>query len=200
MKCHYEVLDLERDADEAKIKTAYRKAALRYHPDKNLDDPEGAKTRFQLVQQAYEVLSDPQERAWYDKHREQIIRGSGSDFEDNSLNVYQYFTASCYKGFGDDDEGFYTVFRNVFEQLASEEVEYLDSEAEFEAIPRFGHSKSDYEEEVHPFYSYWQSFCTRKSKRVIFVLSVQLTYSSIFSRLCVALHPQYKRDSGPTNP
>lgn len=85
MKCHYEVLDLERDASAETIKSAYRKAALKYHPDKNLDDPEAAKSKFQLVQQAYEVLSDPQERAWYDRHREQIIHGSGSDFEDNSL-------------------------------------------------------------------------------------------------------------------
>lgn len=164
MKCHYEVLGIERDAEAPEIKTAYRKAALKWHPDKNIQDPDRAKTIFQLIQQAYEVLSDPQERAWYDRHREQILHGSGSDYEDNSLNVYQYFTATCYSGFADDDEGFYTVFRNVFEQLASEEVEYLDSAAEFEAIPRFGDSKSDYEEVVSPFYAFWQSFCTKKSE------------------------------------
>lgn len=164
MRCHYEVLGIERDAEEAEIKKSYRKAALKWHPDKNINNQEEAKTFFQLIQQAYEVLSDAQERAWYDRHREQILHGSGSDYEDNSLNVYQYFTASCYSGFTDDDEGFYTVFRNVFEQLASEEVEYLDSAAEFEAIPRFGDSKSDYEEVVSSFYAFWQSFCTKKSK------------------------------------
>lgn len=92
------------------------------------------------------------------------------------LDVYQYFTATCYKGFGDDDEGFYTVFRHAFEQLASEEVEYLDSEREFEAIPKFGHSKSDYDDEVHPFYSYWQSFCTKKSKCACYFRAPTLSY------------------------
>lgn len=43
---------------------AYRKLALKYHPDKNLDNIEAAKEQFLLVQQAYDVLSDAQERAW----------------------------------------------------------------------------------------------------------------------------------------
>lgn len=109
------------------------------------------------------MLSDPQERAWYDRHREQILKGSGSEYEDNALCVFQYFTASCYSGFGDDDKGFYTIFRNVFEQLATEEIEHLESENDYEAIPRFGDSTSDYESVVQPFYAYWQSFCTAKS-------------------------------------
>ncbi|XP_055690683.1 dnaJ homolog subfamily C member 21 [Lutzomyia longipalpis] len=163
MKCHYEVLNLERTADEAEIKAAYRKQALRWHPDKNLDNPDGAKTQFQLVQQAYEVLSDPHERAWYDNHREQILRGRQTDYEDNSLDVFQYFTVSCFRGYGDDPGGFYAVYGEIFEKLASEEIEFLDTEEEFEMIPKFGTSTSDYEEVVHPFYAYWQSFCTKKS-------------------------------------
>jgi DnaJ homolog subfamily A member 5 len=54
--------------------------ALRYHPDKNHDDPKTAAERFIEIQTAYEVLSDEQERAWYDSHREQILReGSGDN-------------------------------------------------------------------------------------------------------------------------
>jgi DnaJ homolog subfamily A member 5 len=64
MKCHYDILGVERDAIESEIKISYRKLALRWHPDKNIDNPDAAKQHFQLIQQAYEVLSDPQERAW----------------------------------------------------------------------------------------------------------------------------------------
>lgn len=88
IKCYYEVLEAERDADDETLKKNYRKLALKFHPDKikisNLDENE-AKEKFQLIQQAYEVLSDPQERAWYDKHREQILRGKQSNYEDNRL-------------------------------------------------------------------------------------------------------------------
>ena len=64
MQCYYELLEVERNADDDTIKKNYRKLALRFHPDKNIDNEDEAKKRFQLIQQAYEVLSDPQERAW----------------------------------------------------------------------------------------------------------------------------------------
>ena len=53
---YYEVLGLSRDADETDVKKAYKKAALRYHPDKNPDDREGAEARFKRVSEAYQVL------------------------------------------------------------------------------------------------------------------------------------------------
>jgi DnaJ family protein A protein 5 len=63
------------------------------------------------VQQAYEVLSDPQERAWYDKHRDALLRGLGeSDGDVKGINLLEYFTASCYRGFTDEPEGFYGVY------------------------------------------------------------------------------------------
>ncbi|KAJ8967324.1 hypothetical protein NQ317_001257 [Molorchus minor] len=117
MKCYYEVLNVPREADDAEIKTAYRKLALKWHPDKNLDSPENAKEQFQIVQQAYEVLSDRQERAWYDKHREQILCGSNSEFQDECLDVFLYFTTSCFKGYGDDENGFYTCAGKFLKKL-----------------------------------------------------------------------------------
>ena len=56
MKCHYEVLDVSRDASDAEIKKAYRKAALKWHPDKNPGDAQAA-DRFKEICNSYEVLS-----------------------------------------------------------------------------------------------------------------------------------------------
>ncbi|XP_011205427.2 dnaJ homolog subfamily C member 21 [Bactrocera dorsalis] len=163
MKCYYEELGVARDATDGDIKSAYRKLALRWHPDKNLNALDEAKERFQLIQQAYEVLSDPQERAWYDNHRDQILRGKNSDYTENCLDVFEYFTSSCYRGYEDDEKGFYAVYREVFEKLAAEDAEFMDDDSEIEDIPSFGDSKSNYEEVVAPFYAYWQSYCTKKS-------------------------------------
>ena len=63
---YYDVLGVERDADVAAIKKAYRQAALKYHPDKNPGDVE-AEERFKLAAEAYAVLSDPEKRRLYDR-------------------------------------------------------------------------------------------------------------------------------------
>ncbi|KAM3965069.1 LOW QUALITY PROTEIN: dnaJ homolog member 16 [Aphomia sociella] len=162
MKCHYEVLCLAKEATASEIKKAYRRLALQWHPDKNLDNLLEAKEQFQLVQNAYEVLSDPQERAWYDNHREQLLRGAGSSYNDDSLDVYPYFSPSCYKGFGDDPQGFYGVYSEVFSKLASEETDFLDDPEDVANIPKFGNSTTPYED-VHEFYAYWMAFSTNKS-------------------------------------
>lgn len=77
MKCHYEVLGLSLQATDDEIKKAYRKSALQWHPDKHVDssNKEEANKRFLEIQDAYETLIDPQERAWYDSHREVLING-----------------------------------------------------------------------------------------------------------------------------
>lgn len=97
----------------------------------------------------------------YDRHREQILHGSQS-YADESLDVFQYFSASCYRGYDDSAAAFYAVYREVFEKLAAEDYDFMDSEDESD-IPSFGNAKSDYDEVVGPFYAYWQSYCTKKS-------------------------------------
>ncbi|XP_013864773.1 dnaJ homolog subfamily C member 21 [Austrofundulus limnaeus] len=166
MKCHYEVLSVKRDAGDDDLKKAYRKLALKWHPDKNLENAEEAAEQFKLIQAAYDVLSDPQERAWYDNHREALLKGGLSgDYEDDSVDLLQYFTVTCYSGYGDDEKGFYTVYRNLFESIVKEEMEHrrMDDEEEEEEFPPFGDSQSDYDMVVHEFYAHWQSFCTRKN-------------------------------------
>jgi DnaJ family protein A protein 5 len=73
--CFYELLEVERTAEADAIKRAYRRQALLWHPDKNPDRIDEATQRFRLIQEAYEVLSDANERSWYDSHRESILRG-----------------------------------------------------------------------------------------------------------------------------
>ncbi|KAL0628566.1 DnaJ-like protein subfamily C member 21 [Plecturocebus cupreus] len=163
MKCHYEALGVRRDASEEELKKAYRKLALKWHPDKNLDNAAEAAEQFKLIQAAYDVLSDPQERAWYDNHREALLKGGlDGEYQDDSLDLLHYFTVTCYSGYGDDEKGFYTVYRNVFEMIAKEELESV-LEQEADDFPTFGDSQSDYDTVVHPFYAYWQSFCTQKN-------------------------------------
>ena len=63
---YYEVLGVARSASDQEIKSAYRKLAVKYHPDKNQGD-NAAEERFKEAAEAYSVLSDPQKRAHYDR-------------------------------------------------------------------------------------------------------------------------------------
>ncbi|KAM5192787.1 dnaJ homolog subfamily C member 21 [Mantella aurantiaca] len=164
MRCHYEQLGVRRDCTDDDLKKAYRKLALKWHPDKNLDKEEEAAEQFKLIQAAYDVLSDPQERAWYDNHRDALLKGGvDGEYQDDSVDLVQYFTVTCYSGYGDDEEGFYAVYRRVFEMIVKEDMESKINGDEGEEYPSFGDSQSDYDTVVHPFYAYWQSFCTVKN-------------------------------------
>ena len=63
---YYEVLGVSKNASEDEIKKAYRKLAIKYHPDRNPDDPE-AEAKFKEAAEAYDVLHDPQKRQQYDQ-------------------------------------------------------------------------------------------------------------------------------------
>lgn len=74
---YYEVLGVSKSADADAIKKAYRKLAKKYHPDVNKDDPT-AQQRFQEITEAYGVLSDPKQKALYDKYGHAAFDGSGA--------------------------------------------------------------------------------------------------------------------------
>lgn len=76
---YYEVLSVTQTADDSELKQAYRKLAMKYHPDRNPDD-HTAEEQFKLVSEAYEVLTDPQRREIYDRYGHEgleRIRGGG---------------------------------------------------------------------------------------------------------------------------
>jgi molecular chaperone DnaJ len=65
-RCYYEVLEVERGADGAQLKSAFRKLAMQWHPDRNPSD-KNAEHRFKEINEAYEVLKDGDKRAAYDR-------------------------------------------------------------------------------------------------------------------------------------
>ncbi len=76
-KDYYDILDVSKDASQDEIKKAYRKQALKYHPDKNPGD-ENAEKRFKEAAEAYEVLRDPDKRGKYDRFGHAAFDGSGA--------------------------------------------------------------------------------------------------------------------------
>ncbi|KAJ2552922.1 hypothetical protein EV175_003127 [Coemansia sp. RSA 1933] len=146
--CYYELLGVERSAGDSDLKKAYRRQALVWHPDKNHGNAEEATRIFAEIKEAYETLSDPQERAWYDNHREQILRGndymattdSGATGQaSQSSNVgyvstealMRFFSVSSFTAFDDSSTGFYTVYRQLFDTLRNEELDIYDPHTDY---------------------------------------------------------------------
>jgi curved DNA-binding protein CbpA len=185
-RCHYDILSVTQDASEAELKRAYRQKALEWHPDRNAHDPDRATAEFQIVQAAYAVLTDPNERAWYDLHRDEILAVSKptSDGEDQSSNslepapleLFAYFSPSAYHGYTDDVGAFFPTFGALFHELDLEEsairaqqqqtgrmnAATIKPTAGTSRAPEFGRSSSSWAE-VDAFYAHWRGFQTART-------------------------------------
>jgi molecular chaperone DnaJ len=87
---YYDVLGITKSASSSEIKKAYRKMAIKYHPDKNPDD-KSAEEKFKIAAEAYEVLSDPDKKARYDQFGHQAFEGAGG-FGGGGMNMDDIFS------------------------------------------------------------------------------------------------------------
>lgn len=100
---YYEVLGVSKTATDDELKKAYRKLAKQYHPDANPDNKEQAEVKFKEINEAYEVLSDPQKRKMYDQFGHEGPSGFGGG---NPGGGYYSYSTSGFDGFsGFDDFG-----------------------------------------------------------------------------------------------
>jgi molecular chaperone DnaJ len=95
---YYEVLGVERDAQEGQIKKAFRRLARELHPDQNHGDPE-TEERFKELAQAYEVLADPDKRRTYDTYGHDAVRGVGATSANGFGSMSDIFSAFFGGGF-----------------------------------------------------------------------------------------------------
>ncbi|RTL53904.1 MAG: molecular chaperone DnaJ [Bradyrhizobiaceae bacterium] len=94
--CYYETLEVERTVDEAGLKSAFRKLAMKWHPDKNPGDP-ACEHKFKEISEAYEILRDSQKRAAYDRFGHAAFEqggmgggpGFGSDFASSFSDIFE---------------------------------------------------------------------------------------------------------------
>src|SRR5690625_2907569 len=116
MRDYYEVLGVERNASPEELKKAYRKLAMKYHPDRNPDDAE-AESAFKEAAEAYEVLSDPAKRQRYDQFGHAGVKGNGAGAGAGFHDINDIFSA-----FGDIFGG-----GSIFDERSEEHTSELQS-------------------------------------------------------------------------
>jgi curved DNA-binding protein CbpA len=84
---YYDILEVNKNASQEEIKKQYRKLALKYHPDRNRTNPQSAEIKFKKINEAYEILSDPEKKKHYDSWSK---NEKNNDFSYEKNYNYQY--------------------------------------------------------------------------------------------------------------
>uniref|UniRef100_A0A1B0GMJ1 Uncharacterized protein n=2 Tax=Phlebotomus papatasi TaxID=29031 RepID=A0A1B0GMJ1_PHLPP len=133
-KDYYRILGIQRGATDEDIKKAYRKLALKYHPDKNKTP--GAEDRFKEVAEAYEVLSDKKKRDVYDRFGEDGLKGRASNGGGPTTNNFTYqfhgdprATFAQFFGSSNPFAAFFDLSDNLFEKNSM--FDSLDTDTDF---------------------------------------------------------------------
>ena len=106
---YYEILGVDKGSDEAKIKKAYKRLAMKYHPDRNADGKENSEKKFKEVRKAYDVISDPQKRSTYDQFGHAGVEQGGNGFGGGNP-------------FGGSSGGFGDIFGDIFEEVTQSQI------------------------------------------------------------------------------
>ena len=107
----YDILGIKKDADQNIIKKAYRKLAMKHHPDKNPDNKEESEKRFKEISKAYQILSDPEKKNLYDQYGEDALNNNGGPGASPFDIFEQMFGGSGGNPFGNNDGN---PFTNMF--------------------------------------------------------------------------------------
>ncbi len=136
MKDYYEILGVPRNASEREIKEAYRRLVRKWHPDLNPGRREEAERVFRQINEAYEVLSDPEKRRYYDKYGHNwrqameaakrgvdpdMVMGAGATRSSGYTRSY-YTTGEGFSGFDSFFGGMGSFFEDIFRNIFSGEV------------------------------------------------------------------------------
>src|SRR5438309_5140683 len=134
-RCYYETLEVDRNADDSKLKAAFRKLAMKWHPDRNPGDAT-SEIRFKEINEAYEVLKDGDKRAAYDRFGHAAFEqgggggpGFGAGFASSFSDIFEdLFGMASHRGRGGRDRG--ADLRYIME-ISLEEV-FLSRTAQIE--------------------------------------------------------------------
>jgi len=174
----YEVLAVEKNVDEAKIKKAYHKISLKVHPDRaKPEDREEATKKFQALGAVYKILSDKDARALYDESGEVDDEGDASNMDDRNWN--DYWRILFNKVTLDDIKNFEEKYRNSAEEDQDLKKAYMETDGDMDMIidtvlcattddePRFAEKIQGWidSEEVPAFEKFSHETKENKSKR-----------------------------------